>query len=67
MKSKLLSRKQLQILSLISYGKNNDDISNEMNISKRTIEYHITQIIKKLDATNRTAAVAKAIREKIID
>ncbi|MEW6184986.1 MAG: helix-turn-helix transcriptional regulator [Thermodesulfobacteriota bacterium] len=48
------------------YGKSNCDISKILNISERTVKFHMDRIMKKLDAMNRTHAVAIFLREGLI-
>ncbi|WP_338390256.1 response regulator transcription factor [Anoxybacillus flavithermus] len=62
-----LTKMELIILKLIAQDKTNKDISNSLNISKRTVEHHVSSIIKKLRVDSRVGAVVKAMREGIID
>lgn len=61
-----LTHKQMIILRYMAQGYLNKEISKKLNISENTTKNHITQILRKLDATNRTAAVMKATRWGII-
>ena len=62
----ILTAKELEILRWIKHGKNNVDISEIMSLSPKTIEYHIGNIFKKLGASNRTAAVVLAIKNRLL-
>lgn len=62
-----LSKREKDILCWIAEGKSNGDVSVILKISERTVRFHINNIMKKLDAMNRTHAVAIAMREEIIN
>ncbi|EBY6849555.1 hypothetical protein D5952_14020 [Salmonella enterica subsp. enterica] len=47
-----LSKRERQILTLISEGHKNKDIAVELNISIKTVESHRFNLMKKLDAHN---------------
>lgn len=57
-----LTPKELEILKRIAEDKTNSEISVELGISKRTVEYHISSIIRKLDVDTRLGAVVTAIK-----
>ncbi len=61
-----LSAREYEVLNWIKQGKSNWDIGHILSISERTVKYHIANICKKLDATNRTHALAKAMRYKLV-
>ena len=58
-----LTAREQEIIKLVSEGKTNDDIARNLGISSYTVKNHVHQIFRKLDATNRTQAVAKCRRE----
>jgi DNA-binding CsgD family transcriptional regulator len=62
----ILSKKEIEVLSWLKEGKSSWDISMIMGISERTVNFHVNNIITKLDAKNRTQAVAIAITEQLI-
>ena len=64
---KRLTAKERQILMLVAMDKTNAEISQELYISERTVEYHISSIIRKLDAKSRVGAVFNAIKNGEID
>lgn len=61
-----LTQKELEVLQLMLQDKRNSDISKELIISKRTVEYHISSILNKLDAKSRVGAVVKGIKKGLI-
>ena len=62
----LLKQRERDVLSWSSYGKSAWEIGEILNISQRTVEEHLARAGRKLGATNKTHAVAIAIRGKII-
>lgn len=66
MKANPLSHRETEVLRWISLGKSSWDISMILNISERTVNFHATNIISKLDASNRTHAVAVALGNELI-
>ncbi|KQW29312.1 hypothetical protein ASE36_12780 [Rhizobium sp. Root274] len=54
----LLSAEQREILRWITQGKSNADISLILGHSKRAVDYHVAQILRKLGVATRTQAAA---------
>ena len=61
-----LSRREIEVLSLLSDGDNYQEIADSLFISVDTVRHHIRNIYKKLHVHSQSEAVAKAIRKKII-
>jgi LuxR family transcriptional regulator, maltose regulon positive regulatory protein len=55
----LTSREQ-QVLRLLAVGRANRDIAAELVVTLDTVKRHVTHILAKLGAVNRTEAVARA-------
>ncbi len=53
------TEKELQIIPLIVKGKSNELIASELGVSTRAVEYHLTDIYKKLRVCSRTEAAVK--------
>ena len=58
----LLSPRELEILDYVARGQGNKHIARAMCVSEQTIKNHITCILRKLDANNRTHAVVLSLR-----
>ena len=56
-----LSPRELEILRLSALGQTTKEIAASMGIRERTVKWHVTNILQKLGAASRTAAVAAAI------
>jgi DNA-binding NarL/FixJ family response regulator len=61
-----LTRREVEIVDLISQGLRNKDIAASLGISNETVQVHIKNIFEKLDVDDRTAAVNVALRRGII-
>ncbi len=58
-----LSPREMEILRYVAEGNPNKRIANALNISEQTIKNHITSIMRKLNANDRTHAVVLAVRQ----
>jgi LuxR family maltose regulon positive regulatory protein len=55
-----LSPRELEVLHLMALGKTNQEIANTLIVARGTIKAQAVSIFRKLDAANRTEAVARA-------
>jgi len=61
-----LSRRELDILKLVSTGKTNRDIGHAAGIAEETVKSHVNSILSKLGVASRTEAVSVAVRSGVI-
>lgn len=61
-----ISKRELDVLSLMAQGLSNEEIAGRLFISLNTVKTHSSNIFVKLDVKRRTQAVEKAKRLKII-
>lgn len=61
-----LTSREVEVLQRIAGGNRNKDIATALFISEETVKVHIKHIMEKLDANDRTEAVAIGIRRGII-
>ncbi len=61
-----LTKKEIEILQLVLLGKTNKEISEELNKSKRTIETHRFNLMKKMDVKNLIELSSKAKEQGFI-
>jgi DNA-binding CsgD family transcriptional regulator len=61
----ILTERELDVLRLISTGRTNKAIAQELALSVRTIDRHVTNILTKLDVRSRTAATTYAHDHKL--
>ncbi len=62
-----LTKRELQILRFIADGKDNNGIAQALDIDIRTVANHVSNILFKMNAKNRTEAAAIARKEGLID
>jgi LuxR family transcriptional regulator, quorum-sensing system regulator CviR len=62
-----LSNREKDVLNWLKQGKSSWDISVILGISERTVNYHVYNMMQKLEAVNRPQAVAMAIHLGLID
>lgn len=65
-KIKSLTKRELEVLILVSEGMFNKEIADRLNISERTVKNHISSIFRKIDVADRTQAAVFAIRNSLI-
>jgi DNA-binding NarL/FixJ family response regulator len=57
-----LTRREREVLVLVSQGRTNREIAEKLFISEKTASVHVSNIMAKLEAANRTAgAKARAL------
>lgn len=65
-KIKNLTKRELEVLILVSEGMFNKEIADKLEISERTVKNHISNIFKKIDVADRTQAAVFAIKNSLI-
>lgn len=63
----VLTKKEIEVLRLISQDKTRKEIAMELYVSEKTVTNHITSILNKLQARSRIGAIVKGIELGIID
>ena len=61
-----LTPRQEQVLSLLVEGRSNKEIGARLSLSEGTVRNHVSEIIAKLQANDRTQAVVTAIRRGLV-
>lgn len=65
-KIKELTKREMEVLVLVSEGMFNKEIADKLHISERTVKNHISSIFRKIDVADRTQAAVFAIRNNLI-
>ena len=61
-----LTPREIEVLQLIAQGKSNKQIAAELVITERTCKFHVSSILSKLEASNRTEAVKIAAQRGLV-
>ena len=62
-----LTERQVEILHLMALGWSNKEIGHKLMVSENTIKYHLKKILQKMNAQNRTEAVAMAVNNGLFE
>lgn len=61
-----LTDREMQVLKLLTQGKTNSQIANEITVSTNTAKAHVASIFDKLSVNDRVQATVKAIKENLL-
>jgi len=61
-----LSARESSVLKLLAEGKRNKEIASTLFISERTVKFHVSSLLQKFEADNRTEVVKIAIGEGLV-
>jgi len=62
-----LTEREREILQLVAKGGSNKQIAVALAITERTVKFHVSAILRKLNAANRAEAVQKALTSSLIE
>lgn len=65
--SDTLTPREVEVLKLMAQGLQNKEIALKLVISERTVKFHVSSILSKLGAGNRTEAVSLAAQRGLVD
>jgi DNA-binding NarL/FixJ family response regulator len=61
-----LTARQVEVLQLVAQGLTNPEIASTMNLSERTVDRHVSDILARLEVPTRAAATAYAFAHGLI-
>ena len=64
---KVLTKREIEILKLLTEGLFNKEIAYQLSISEKTVKNHVSNIFKKISVSDRTQAAVYAIRNNIVE
>jgi LuxR family maltose regulon positive regulatory protein len=62
-----ITRREREVLGLLAQGLTNRQIAERLVVSEHTVHRHVTNILRKLGLSSRTAAAAYAVRSGMLD
>lgn len=65
-RGKPLTDREFEVLKLITLGKTNTEIAQELIVSVHTAKAHVCSILQKMDVDDRVQAAVKAVRCGIV-
>jgi two-component system nitrate/nitrite response regulator NarL len=63
----LLTPREIDVLGALGNGMTNKEVARLLGISPHTVKFHIESLFRKLGAASRAEAVAKGIRQQIVE
>jgi len=61
-----LTKREIQVLTLIIEGRSSREVADILYVSKRTVDFHLANIYEKLQVSNRLQAFRRATRLGLI-
>lgn len=62
-----LTARERDLLTLLSHGLSNQEISAKLGIAVPTVKFHVSNVMSKLGVENRTSAVLVALRHRLVE
>ena len=62
-----LSKREMEVLKLLSEGLYNKEIADKLSISEKTVKNHVSSIFRKIGVSDRTQAAVYAVRNNIVE
>jgi two-component system, NarL family, response regulator LiaR len=61
-----LTQREREVLALMTEGLSNAQIASRLYVSDSTVKFHVSSVLRKLDASSRTEAVALALQNGLV-
>jgi DNA-binding CsgD family transcriptional regulator len=61
-----LTKREIEVLSLIAQGRSSQEVADALFVSKRTVDFHLANIYEKLNVNNRVKAFRRAAQMGLI-
>ena len=55
-----LTKREVEVLGLVVEGKSSKEVARELDVSKRTVDFHLANTYEKLEVSNRMQAFRRA-------
>ena len=67
MDTKILTKREYEVFSLLVLNQTTRDIAKQLGISEKTVRNHISNVIQKLGVSGRAGAVVELLKLKEIE
>ncbi|MDY7040067.1 MAG: response regulator transcription factor [Chloroflexota bacterium] len=61
-----LTKREIEVLRLMAEGLSNKEIARKLQVTRRTVEFHVGNILKKLGVTSRVEAAMWAREQGVV-
>lgn len=61
-----LTKREVEVLSLVIEGKSSKEVADQLYVSKRTVDFHLANIYAKLSVKNRVQAFREATQRGLL-
>jgi DNA-binding NarL/FixJ family response regulator len=61
-----LTDREREVLGLVTDGLTNKEVAQQLNLSERTVNFHLNNVYSKLQVSTRTEAVVYALRYNLL-
>jgi DNA-binding CsgD family transcriptional regulator len=61
-----LTRREIEVLTLIVQGGSSKEVADQLFVSKRTVDFHLANVYQKLEVSNRMQALHEAVRRGLL-
>ena len=62
-----LTKREIEVLTLVLEGKSSREVASSLYCSKRTVDFHLARIYEKLQVSNRVQAMRRAAMLGLVD
>jgi DNA-binding NarL/FixJ family response regulator len=62
----VLTRRELEVLSMVAHGRTSNEIAEELRIGRRTVESHRASMLSKLGVRNQAEVVRYALERGLV-
>ena len=62
-----ITKREIEVMEYLVGGFTNKEIASALNLSSKTVEFHLSSIYSKIDCSNRSESIAFIIKNKLVE